>query len=103
MDVVDAAEKINDQCDLICRQWDLIRDLWHQIDVDYVLAQEWPLEYRYVLDLLIDRMLVMDRLSEAVDLELLLVRRFLVERLVSPAEPAHLPARSDIAGRREQG
>jgi len=51
------------------RQWDLIRDLWNQLEVDDVLARDWPIEKRWQLDSLLSRIRAMDEMFEEYDFE----------------------------------
>jgi hypothetical protein len=43
--------------------WDLIYDLWNELDLEHVLAEIWPVECRWQLDLLAGRI---ERMDEAV-------------------------------------
>jgi hypothetical protein len=43
--------------------WDLIYDLWNELDLEHVLAEIWPVERRWQLDLLAARI---ERMDEAV-------------------------------------
>jgi hypothetical protein len=53
-------------------QWDLIRDLWNQLDLDDVLARDWPIEKRWQVDLLLNRMRAMDEMFDEYAYEQLL-------------------------------
>jgi len=48
----------------VVRQWDSICDLWGQLELDDVLARDWPIEKRWQLDLLFSRMRAMDQMFE---------------------------------------
>jgi hypothetical protein len=46
------------------RQWNLIRGLWHELELDDVLKRDWPANQRWKLDLLVSRMRRMDEILE---------------------------------------
>jgi hypothetical protein len=45
-------------------RWNLIRDLWNQLELNDVLARDWPIDKRWQLDLLFTRMRAMDEMVE---------------------------------------
>jgi hypothetical protein len=51
----------------VTSQWDLICDLWNQLELDDVLLRDWPIEKRWQLDLLFTRMRAMDQMFEEID------------------------------------
>jgi hypothetical protein len=43
-------------------QWELIRDLWNELELEDVLGRDWPPQRRWQLDLLARRMRTLDEM-----------------------------------------
>jgi hypothetical protein len=51
----------------VLRQWRSVSEEWHELDLEYVLAQAWPLDRRYLLDRLLDDMHLMGKFSDELE------------------------------------
>jgi hypothetical protein len=53
-------------------RWELVRDLWNELELEDVLARIWPLQKQWQLDLLSRRMRAMDEIFEDYEIEQLM-------------------------------
>jgi hypothetical protein len=53
-------------------QWEEIRDLWNQLELDDRLGRDWPLPKRWLLDMLLSRMRALDRFYEEHEVDAIL-------------------------------
>jgi hypothetical protein len=47
-------EELIDRANDVISQWVSISEKWHALELEYVLAQAWPLNQRFLLDRLLD-------------------------------------------------
>jgi hypothetical protein len=65
-------EELYEECEVVdaaCfdrarEQWELIREVWNELELEDVLARDWARDKRWLLDRLLDRMRALDRFYE---------------------------------------
>jgi hypothetical protein len=61
-----------DRANAVVSQWGSISEEWRELDLEYVLAQAWPLDRRYLLDRLLGDIRLMSEFCDELRCEVFL-------------------------------